>query len=177
TKSPCAGVNVHFLPGPWQLTRGSKVLLGPWYLVCSGIPIGYPQVAARANHPISAQPLGFIKAFVHLSQNAFEIQPVRGPASDATAYREPVRLPRDRDGHHSELFAEFVDPLDRALDVHARERDHELLTAEACHQVACSDGTTQAHSKQLQCLVTGEVSVRVVELLELVHVQQRNAES
>ena len=96
--------------------------------------------------------------------------------------RRPVSRVRDADARAG-LQREAVDqerrlqrvqkPVGQAVRIAAFGEDDELVTTEACDQTGLTDGAEQPVTQQEKHGVTDVVTVGVVDLLELVHVDEQ----
>src|SRR5262249_32935914 len=126
------------------------------------------------DHDISAGRLRAVEALVGSPEGFFEVVTICGPAGDSTADRQHCSVLADRDG--LDLRAQDVCTAHRKLHVHARERHHELFTTVARDEVRGSDRLLELLTDLLERAITPEVAEPIIELLELVDVEDGDAE-
>src|SRR5262249_55908830 len=128
----------------------------------------------RPDDEVPARSFGAVKTLIRSTQDFLETPSIGGPARDTAADRQRriVGSKPQRRNFGPEGFG----AADGKLNVHAGKCDDELLASVTRHQVGGPDGLAKLLGDALQRTVPFQVSVLIVVTLELVDVEDGDAE-
>jgi hypothetical protein len=125
---------------------------------------------------IAAAVLGLVHRGVRMPQQRSDVVAVARIQTHSDTYRRHQRTTVDNDGRAQRLrdarsrFVNLRDGFDRAQD------DDELIAAHADHDVVAAHRFSDSLGDRLQQFVAGLVTVRIVDVLEAIQVEEQNGQ-
>ena len=99
-----------------------------------------------------------------------------GKLGDARAHGQRDRLLPDGHADLGQPLANSLGRPDRTVEVRVRQHDHKLFASVARHMIYVAHGRPQDLCNGLEGLVSGEMAMFVVELLEPVDIRHEDRE-
>ena len=133
--------------------------------------------AGWTEHPVSAGVFGLIQPLVCTAEDLLEVSPSAGQLATPTLRVKCRGAPPAGRGTSGEFDPKLICTAVSPFNVHPRKGNDELLSAVPGHEIARAHGLPATGQRATAARDRRPGARSVVETFELIHVEQRNAQS